>query len=326
MSLSKEKREAAKQYLIDLIANEDQAYITKTAEVFNLSRTAVYKYLEAFRKAGIIDSTNCLKPIFIKVFDYKLPISEEEIYSTDILPLLSDLPVNVQTIWEYAANEIINNAIDHSGANTFSLKIIRTYANITMEIADSGIGIFENIKTHYNLHSVDEAIEELFKGKLTTNMQKHSGEGIFFTSRIMDQFIAVSENKIFTQNEIKKAPEHSKGTLIFMQLSNSSPKRLVDIFDQFADVDGGFTKTSLPIKRIFQTFPVSRSQAKRLTNRFEEFEEVILDFEGVTEMGQGFGDELFRVYRDSHSEIILTPINMNDAVAKMYYHVTHRNH
>lgn len=324
MSLPKQTRENAKQYLLELIANDDQQYIIKTAEAFDVSRAAIYRYLTEFIKAGTLDDKHHLKPIATFEQTYKKPISEEEIYAQDIFPLLADLPANVQTIWEYAANEMINNAIDHSGVNQFKIQIIKTKVDVSMTIKDEGIGIFRNIQQHYKLDSLDAAIEELFKGKLTTNKETHSGEGIFFTSRIMDQFIAVSENMIFSQNEVRRKIEHKKGTLIFMRLTNNSPKKLLDIFDQFADVDGGFTKTSLPIKRLFTTYPVSRSQAKRLSNRFDDFEEVILDFAGVNEMGQGFGDELFRVYKNAHPEVTLTPINMEESVRKMYYHVTHR--
>ncbi len=39
----------------------------------------------------------------------------------------------------------------------------------------------------------------------------------------------------------------------------------------FADIDGGFIKTRIPIKNIYETYPVSRSQAKRLCNRFDKY-------------------------------------------------------
>ena len=45
---------------------------------------------------------------------------------------------------------------------------------------------------------------------------------------------------------------------------------------------------------------VSRSQAKRLLVGSERFEEVMLDFEGVPEIGQAFSDEVFRVFKNQH--------------------------
>ena len=62
---------------------------------------------------------------------------------------------------------------------------------------------------------------------------------------------------------------------------------------------------------------VTRSQAKRVANRFERFKHVELDFTGVSEIGQAFADELFRVFARAHPEIRITPINTEPAVARM---------
>lgn len=149
----------------------------------------------------------------------------------------------------------------------------------------------------------------------------------------MDRFAAISDGKIFTHDkysellqdlednqELRKLIE-DKGTIILMQLSNFSNKVLKEVFDMFADVDGGFVKTQIPIKNIFETYPVSRSQAKRLCNRFEKFETVELDFSGVEEIGQGFAHELFVVFQNSHPQVQLVPINTCTEVARMIHHV-----
>lgn len=106
-----------------------------------------------------------------------------------------------------------------------------------------------------------------------------------------------------------------------MALSNFSQKTPQEVFDRYANVDGGFTKTHIPLKNMFDTSPVSRSQAKRVCNRLDRFEEVVLDFEGLEWMGQGFAHQIFVVFQNAHPQIILTPVNMNEAVTKMYQHV-----
>jgi hypothetical protein len=62
---------------------------------------------------------------------------------------------------------------------------------------------------------------------------------------------------------------------------------------------------------------VSRSQAKRVANRFERFKRVELDFTGIEEIGQAFADEMFRVFATAHPEIRITPLNTGPAVAQM---------
>ena len=62
---------------------------------------------------------------------------------------------------------------------------------------------------------------------------------------------------------------------------------------------------------------VSRSQAKRLVHGLDKFREVVLDFKGVDIVGQGFADEVFRVWARKHPKVKLVPTDMNDAVAFM---------
>ena len=44
---------------------------------------------------------------------------------------------------------------------------------------------------------------------------------------------------------------------------------------------------------------------------------VILDFDRVPTVGQAFADEIFRVFKNSHPEIVITSVNMNEAVQFM---------
>jgi hypothetical protein len=73
------------------------------------------------------------------------------------------------------------------------------------------------------------------------------------------------------------------------------------------------------VVKLFQvgTLFVSRSEAKRILSGLEKFKEIILDFNHVREIGQGFADEIFRVWANQHPDSIFVPINMNDAVSFM---------
>jgi hypothetical protein len=62
---------------------------------------------------------------------------------------------------------------------------------------------------------------------------------------------------------------------------------------------------------------VSRSQAKRLVHGLERFREVVLDFEGVDLVGQGFADQVFRIWARQHPEVRLIPVAMSEPVAFM---------
>lgn len=90
----------------------------------------------------------------------------------------------------------------------------------------------------------------------------------------------------------------------------------------YTDIEEGFIRTSIPVKEACLTGePVARSQARRICNRLDEFKEVILDFNRVEVMGQGFADELFRVYALAHPQVMLRPVNMTSEVERMIRHV-----
>jgi hypothetical protein len=47
----------------------------------------------------------------------------------------------------------------------------------------------------------------------------------------------------------------------------------------------------------------------------------VLDFKGVRSIGQGFADEIFRVFAKSHPHITLKPENLSPALRPMISHV-----
>lgn len=339
MSFTEEKREKIKRYILEKIDTNQKNLAKKTAQTFEISLNTVYRYLKELEEKEIIVK-NGSKYEFIEsthVFMLKRSkgdlFEEDEIYSKYVSNFIKDLPENVEKIWQYSFTEMMNNAIDHSEAENVALFIFQNYLSTTIMIEDDGIGIFRKIKEYYNYDSLDDAVNELFKGKLTTDKNNHSGEGIFFTSRVLDRFAAISDGKIFTHDKYMevlrnlddtanlKDWKNQKGTLILMELSNFSNKIIREVFDMFADAEGGFFRTHIPIKNIYESYPVSRSQAKRLCHRFEKFKEVELDFQGIVEIGQGFAHEIFVVFQNAHQDVKLIPVNMTEEVERMINHV-----
>ncbi len=115
-------------------------------------------------------------------------------------------------------------------------------------------------------------------------------------------------------------PKAATGTSVAMRLMNDSTRTTKEIFDKFATPEEfTFAKTIVPVRLAQHEGEklVSRSQAKRLIFRFEKFKTVILDFEGVAEIGQAFSDEVFRVFQNAHTDVKLVPVNMTTAVKEM---------
>lgn len=338
MGFTTDRREQIKFYMLEKIEDGQRDIAKRTAEAFGTSLNTVYRYMRELERDGIIRKENRRYELagrqqvtMLTKKDYR-SLEEDIVYRDVVRKYVENLADNVQRIWEYAFMEMMNNVIDHSEAERVCIIVRQNYMNTTVLLGDDGVGIFRKIKDYYHYDSLDDAVHELFKGKLTTDMKNHSGEGIFFTSRALDRFAAMSDGKIFSHDKYDEILQNikdtgvpisgeQKGTYIYMELSNFSRRNIKEVFDMFADVDGGFTRTRIPIKNIFETFPVSRSQAKRLCHRFEKFQEVELDFDGIDQIGQGFAHELFVVFQNEHPDVRLVPVNASADVEKMIYHV-----
>ena len=88
----------------------------------------------------------------------------------------------------FAFTKMLNNAIDHSGSETASIKWWTSADQWSFEIRDYGVGAFPKLHDGLNLASDFEAVQELSKGKRTTDRPNHGGQGIFFTSKGVDVF------------------------------------------------------------------------------------------------------------------------------------------
>jgi len=252
-------------------------------------------------------------------------LSEDEILDkikkdTGIFLNLSE---NIALIVDYAFTEMLNNAIEHSKSEKIDISASRDKNLIQIDLIDAGIGIFNSIIKKRKLKNELEAIQELTKGKLTTAPKEHSGEGIFFTSRVVDKLIIQGSNKklIFDNilndlfiKDIKKL----KGTKITFFVRVGSKRRLENIFKEYAGETFEFAKTEVVVK-LYKTDTnyISRSQARRILIGLEKFKTIILDFRNIGTIGQAFADEVFRVWQSHHPDIKIQYQNSNENIVFM---------
>lgn len=241
------------------------------------------------------------------------------------VPFLSKLNENIRSVFDYAFSEMLNNAIEHSHSKFIDIEVKKEENTLMFTVNDFGIGAFKSVMEKHKLKSELEAIQDILKGKTTTAPKVHSGEGIFFTSKVSDIFVLDSHNlrlridnlasDIFIQEIPKK-----RGTKVKFCININSKKHLSDVFKKYQSDKKAlsFDKTEIKIKLyILGTIYVSRSQARRVLTGLDKFKVIIFDFEKVPTVGQAFADEIFRVFTNKHPEIKIKPINMNKAVEFM---------
>jgi transposase len=326
--------ERIKTFLIFNAEENPTTLVRKAAHAFGVSRQAIAKHINKLVADGVLIASGERRgrryKLEVEKHESAIAIAddteENEVWKTVAAPYLEGLPRNVSEICHYGFTEMVNNAIDHSAGQRLKVRIERSAGSVTLHVNDDGVGIFKKICQSLGLTDERQAILELAKGKLTTDPERHSGEGIFFTSRMFDQY-SIYSGDIFFYHSLSgtdwitgESGKPCLGTFVKMAISNVTRRTMQDIFDQFsAPTDFGFTKTHVPVflAKYGDEFLVSRSQAKRLLTRVNRFEEVVLDFDNVNSIGQAFADEIFRVFVQANPKVNLSTINTNEAVSRM---------
>ncbi|MBI5563126.1 MAG: DUF4325 domain-containing protein [Deltaproteobacteria bacterium] len=327
--------EKIRRFIIDNVETHPADIAALTAKTFGITRQAVNRHLLRLAKEGVIRAEGAtrakrygLKPLLERHFKIAIKpgLREDHIWREDIEPLLKGVKDNVLNICFHGFTEMLNNVFDHAEAQEAEIRLIRYPNKIEMVVHDYGVGIFNKIAREFHLDDERHAILELSKGKLTTAPRGHTGYGIFFTSRMFDLYVISSGKLLLLCGDghdflVEKSADEkvTKGTLISMSINPGSTRTAKGVYDGFADVDYGFTKTVVPVALAMHGAEtlVSRSQAKRLMYRLDQFKEVLLDFKGIPFIGQAFADEIFRVFANAHPDIDIMCGNANEDVDRI---------
>ncbi len=335
MSKGRAKSEEIRKFIVENVVAHPKEISKITTLRFDITRQAVNRHLQTLVSERILGETGNTRNRVYRLcsldewkFSYpiKTDLAEDIVWRNDISNKLGQQSPNVVHIWQYGFTEMLNNAIDHSEGRFIHVSIARTAVDTEISIKDDGIGIFNKIKAMKNLLDERHAILELAKGKLTTDPDRHSGEGIFFTSRMFDSFSILSGDVHFNhkfgkpEDWILETGKPESGTTIILKLSNNASRTTTGIFNEYSDGDNyGFNKTVVPVRlaQYGDDRLVSRSQARRVLERVELFKHVIFDFTDVDAIGQAFADEIFRVFASTHPAIEMTYCDAIPDVEKM---------
>jgi len=306
-----------------------------TSANFNVTRTTVHRHINTLVEKGQLIKSGTTAGINYYKSDnlnqkhtYKIThtLTEFEVYCKDFEHLFLNFKVNIQDAIHYVFTEIFNNAIDHSKGKKISASTQLCKDKLTFTIEDDGIGIFVKIAQFFKLDDVQESVLQLSKGKLTTDPVNHTGEGLFFSARIFDIFEIYANNiHYYRDNQendwgIEHVNKMQKGTKIRLTIDMNTEKNLISIFTKYQNPESlAFDRTEILVElsRLGQETLISRSQAKRIILGLDQFTLITLDFSKVRLVGQGFVDEIFRVFAQANPNIQIKYIHANDDVEFM---------
>lgn len=327
--------EQIRSFILNNISKHPADIVAITATHFSVTRTTIHRHLNILLKKNLIFKSGTTRNLryytalsLDRKFKYTInkKLSEFDAFKDDFEDLFQRYHKNIFDICAYGFTEIFNNALDHSKGTTITVSTFFKNNTLCICIEDNGVGVFNSIYEYFDLEDMRESVLQLSKGKMTTDPLHHSGEGIFFASKSFDKFeiYANQLHYIVNNNENDWAVESTKtkkaGSTVCMEININSKTNLVKIFKQFQNKETlAFDKTEIIVElaKIGDDVLMSRSQAKRIVVGLEKFRRVVLNFKGVRLVGQGFVDEVFRVYKNAHPKIKFEYINANSDVQFM---------
>jgi biotin operon repressor len=332
-----------KKSLLKYLKARQPASGRELTEAFGISRQAINKHLKGLIENGKVCKEGTTKGTVYTVHSaadkkdvsqkfrkrYVLEGLEEHVVFNECetsLQLRKNISHNVFDIVRYAFTEMMNNAIEHSESKPGDVEFFMNAYDCGFKIKDYGIGIFYSVFKKLSLPDESAAVGELLKGKTTTMKERHTGEGVFFTSKSGDHIIFRSHRaELVFDNKVKDvfmtARRFTRGTEVSFRISRNSKRKLGDIFNLYApaEYEHRFEKTRVFVA-LYHKELMSRSEARRMLNGLDKFREIIIDFLGVRSIGQGFADEIFRVFRKVHPDIAVRVENLNPSLQPIIRH------
>ena len=334
--MGKDRAEKIREFILTSVAQHPSDLVEVVERKFGVTRTTVHRHIntlinnEKLIKTGAKKGARYYlagalnKELVFKIVEHP---EEHKVWDDSLSSTFKGIDKGVEDICYYGFGEIFNNAVDHSEGKKIKVDVGVDAEKIELTITDDGIGVFRKIQEYLNLEDIRESVLHLIKGKFTTAPDYHSGEGIFFSSRAFDVFTIYSNGLLYVRDNSQddwfiedRENSKGKGTIVTMEIMKNSKRDLQDIFDHYQNPETkAFDKTHILVQfsKLGDERFVSRSQAKRILKGIEKFNHVILDFKGISAVGQAFVDEVFRVFKGSHPEIKIEHINANDAIEFM---------
>ena len=170
------------------------------AQHTGLSRVAVSRRIKRLADAGYLTrhgsgTRQTYSPGTHRFWKLSLPLDaaarlgESGLWESHVSPLMTGLPANIVNIANIGFTEMVNNVLDHSGANTLDMGLHVHGGRLQMAVMDDGVGIFHKVSAALNLFDERLALLEIAKGKYTTAVAGHSGMGKYHGK---EGFIAMS--------------------------------------------------------------------------------------------------------------------------------------
>ncbi len=326
-------------FLLEKIPQYPRNIVALASKEFSVSRTTVHRHLNRLERDGKIIKTGTTKQAayFLKtsldktlIFNRDTGAVGKEIWSQYLAADFSRLKPAQIEICAYGFAQAFDNACLHSESKGIVVKTVWKENSVELNVIDDGVGLFEKIRNEQGLADKRESVLPLAHGVLRWNPE--NPPGLLTVSRAFDMFGVLANGLFYFKDNrnddwfLESKPKaRSKGTRVSMALHFDSVRTLSAVLPQpraTAETERRSAEVRIALGRFDEEPYVSRIQAQRLLKGMDRFQRVVLDFTGITTVGQAFVDEVFRVYAADNPDTRLDVIHANEDVRFMIQHGT----
>lgn len=253
-------------------------------------------------------------------------LQEHVPWSRDFAPFFALSP-QVRRMAQHAFCELVNNAVDHSEGTGVTVSMRQTPSQLQLLVSDDGRGLFDKLRETFGLDDPSLAMLELSKGRLTSQPDRHTGRGLFFTARVADVLDVHANASGFQRRGWEGGAWHpgralkQQGTSVYVAIALDTRRTLESVLQAHSLDESGAaldcTAVPLALATSAYTGLESRAQARCVVERLGQFRRAEIDFAGVESIGHAFADELFRVMAAREPDVELVPVNMTAPVARL---------
>ena len=253
-------------------------------------------------------------------------LQEDLPWQRDFAPHVA-LPKHLERMIQHGFTALVKNAAHQYRGSSVTVSLRQTPSHVQLLVSDDGCGVFDKICTAFELEDPQHAMLELSKGRLTSAPDAHTGRGLFFSSQLADVFDIHANNTAYQRRAWESSGWKKgralprQGSSIYMAIALNTTRTLDGVMEAWSIQGDGieFDQTRVQLRLLTTEGQAldSRAAARRVGSRLATFKRAEIDFDGVTDVGHGFTDELFRVFAKANPQIELVAINTSPHIAAL---------
>jgi DNA-binding transcriptional ArsR family regulator len=168
--MERARTELIREFILDQTRANPRGVARRVAQAYGISRQAANRHLDLLVEAGLLEQSGQTR-----AREYRLRVNSslarelrvtpvlnpDRVWEDHIAPVLAHDRTSVRDLCRGAFGELVRNAAQHSGAAWITFSFTNNARDITITVADDGLGIFSGLQRMLGAASPREAAEKI---------------------------------------------------------------------------------------------------------------------------------------------------------------------